>query len=62
MWPNSRDKIINVTEAETVQGVRMNRRGFQAAFITVLKDIFPLFFFSSGVWVEVIFVNEVCVG
>ena len=39
MWPNSRDKIINVTEAETVQGVRTNRRGFQAAFTTILKDI-----------------------
>ena len=39
MWPNSRDKIINVTEAETAQGVRINRCGFQVVFITILKDI-----------------------
>lgn len=28
-----------LTEAETAQGVRINRCGFQAVFITILKDI-----------------------
>ena len=39
MWPTSRDKIINVTEVETVQGVRINRCGFKAVFITILKNV-----------------------